>query len=82
MEKIISLALLESLHKRLTYLRGESIVTLADFAKTQKKSIHALSNAARRQTVPAFRESGVWKIGVGVSPILPQVLGIVEGKKD
>jgi Fic family protein len=68
MEKIISLALLESLHKRLTYLRGEPVVTLADFAKAQKKSIHALSNAARRQTVPAFREAGVWKIGEGVSP--------------
>lgn len=64
MEKIISLALLESLHKRLSYLRGDSIITLADFAKTQKKSIHTLSNAARRQTIDAFRESGVWKIGV------------------
>lgn len=64
MEKIIVLALLESLHKRLAYLRGDSIVTLADFAKSQKKSIHTLSNAARRQTIGAFRETGVWKIGV------------------
>ena len=63
MEKIIVLALLESLHKRLAYLRGDSIVTLADFAKTQKKSIHTLINAARRQTISAFREAGVWKIG-------------------
>lgn len=63
MEKIISLALLESLHKRLAYLRGNSIVTLADFTKAQKKSMHALSNAARRQAIPAFREAGVWKIG-------------------
>jgi Fic family protein len=47
MEKIIVLALLESLHKRLAYLRGDSILTLADFAKTQKKSMHTLSNAAR-----------------------------------
>ena len=68
MEKIITLALLESLHKRLAYLRGESVVTLADFAKTQEKSIHTLSNAARRQTIPAFRESGVWKIGAEVPP--------------
>lgn len=68
MEKIITLALLESLHKRLVYLRGESIVTLADFAKTRKKSIQALSNAARRQTIPAFREAGVWKISVGYAP--------------
>lgn len=63
MEKIIVLALLESLHKRLAYLRGESIVTLSDAAQKKKKSLHALGNAARRQTIPAFREAGVWKIG-------------------
>jgi len=63
MERIIMLALMESLHKRLVYLRGESIMTLADVAKTRKQSIHALSNAARRQTIPAFREAGVWKMG-------------------
>lgn len=63
MEKIVTLALLESLHKRLAYLRGDEIITLADHGKTSKKSIHALSNAARRQTIPAFREAGVWKIG-------------------
>ena len=63
MEKIITLALTESLHKRIAYLHGDEITPLADFAKAHKKSIHALLNAARRQTVPAFREKGVWKIG-------------------
>ena len=63
MEKIVTLALMESLHKRITYLRGEKITPLADFAKTRKKSINTLLNAARRQTIPAFREKGVWKIG-------------------
>jgi len=63
MEKIITLALTESLHKRIAYLHGDEITPLADFAKVHKKSIHALLNAARRQTVPAFREKGVWKIG-------------------
>jgi Fic family protein len=63
MEKIITLALTESLHKRIAYLHGDEINPLADFAKVHKKSIHALLNAARRQTVPAFREKGVWKIG-------------------
>lgn len=65
MEKVISSALLESLHKRITYLRGEKIVTLSDYAKKQTKSIQALLNAARRQNIPAFREKGVWKIGEG-----------------
>jgi len=64
MEKIVTLALTESLHKRITYLRGEKITTLADCAKKGQKSINTLLNAARRQTIPAFREKGVWKIGV------------------
>lgn len=63
MEKIITLALMESLHKRISYLRGDKITTLSDYARTQKKSLHSLLNAARRQTIPAFREKGVWKIG-------------------
>jgi Fic family protein len=63
MEKIITLALTESLHKRIAYLQGDKISTLADYAKARKKSINALLNAARRQTIPVFREKGVWKIG-------------------
>jgi len=63
MEKIITLALLESLHKRIAYLRGETIVPLSDYAKTHKQSINSLINSARRQTISAFRERGVWKIG-------------------
>jgi Fic family protein len=63
MEKIITLALTESLHKRIAYLQGHKISTLADYAKSNTKSVNALLNAARRQTIPAFREKGVWKIG-------------------
>lgn len=63
MEKVVSLALMESFHKRIAYLQGEKIINLADFAMLKKKSVHALLNAARRQTIPAFREKGVWKIG-------------------
>lgn len=66
MEKILALAILESLHKRIAYLRHEEIVPLADVAKTHTSSIHSLLNAARRQTIPAFREKGVWKIGKGM----------------
>jgi len=63
MEKVLSLGLLESLHKRITYLKGEKIITLSEFTKKQNKSASALTNAARRQNIPAFREKGVWKIG-------------------
>ncbi len=63
MEKIIALALMESLHKRIAYLKGEKIITLAEYTRQHKKSAPALLNAARRQNLPAFREKGVWKIG-------------------
>ena len=62
MEKIIALALIESLHKRNAYLRGDEIIGLSDFIKQHSLSAAALTNAARRQTIPAFREKGVWKI--------------------
>lgn len=64
MEKIVVLALLESLHKRISYFRGTSIVPLSEFAKSSKRSLSSLINLAKRQTIPAFRERGVWKIGV------------------
>ncbi len=63
MENILALALLESLHKRVSYLRGESIVRLSDYIRERGLSAPATTNAARRQTIPAFREKGVWKIG-------------------
>jgi Fic family protein len=63
MAKILSLALTESLHKRITYLEKKDIVNLSEYAKENKKSSSSLLNAARRQTIPAFREKGVWKIG-------------------
>ena len=62
MEKVLTLALAESLHKRIAYLRGATIVRLSDYAKKAGKTSAALTNAARRQNIPAFREKGVWKI--------------------
>lgn len=64
LEYLVMLATIESLNKRLTYLRGQNIVKLTDYAKTNKQSINTLINAARRQTISAFREKGVWKIGL------------------
>ena len=62
MEKVVYLALSESLNKRITYLKGEKIITLSEYIKKNKKSAPAMSNAARRQNIPAFREKGIWKI--------------------
>lgn len=63
MEKVISLALTEALHKRIAYLKGDNIIRLSEFTKRHAKSAPAITNAARRQNIPAFREKGVWKIG-------------------
>lgn len=63
MEDMLAAALTESLHKRLGYLRGEVIVRLSDYIRQHGLSAPAVTNAARRQTIPAFREKGVWKIG-------------------
>ena len=63
MEEILALGLVESLHKRLSYLQGEAIIRLSDYIKQHGLSAPAVTNAARRQTIPAFREKGVWKIG-------------------
>ena len=62
MEKVVALALIESLHKRITYLKGKKIITLSDYIKAHNISASALTNAARRQNIPSFREKGVWKI--------------------
>lgn len=63
MEKIVGKALTNSYHKRLAYLEGRKIVLLSDYAKSNKISHSNLINKANRQTVEAFLEKGVWKIG-------------------
>lgn len=64
MNKVILLALLESFHKRIAYLRGDRVIILSEYAKSRNAKLNSLLNAAKRQTIPAFREKGVWKIGV------------------
>jgi len=66
MIRVVELVALESLHKRLAYLNGLEIIPLAKYAEnnqSNQSSFHSLLNSARRQTIPAFREKGVWKIG-------------------
>lgn len=64
MEEIVGKALSQSFHKRLAYLEGKKIVKLTDYAKQHKNSHSNLLNKANRQTIEAFLEKGVWKIGV------------------
>lgn len=62
MEKVLTLAITESLHKRIAYLKGQTIIKLVEYAKKIGKPSPVVLNAAHRQTIPAFREKGVWKI--------------------
>lgn len=64
MEEIVAKALTNSYHKRLAYLEGVEIITLNDYAKRNKLSHSNLINKANRQTIEAFLEKGVWKIGM------------------
>lgn len=71
MGKIVALALMEALHKRITYLKGNKIIEAVEFAAKQNKPSPVVLNAAKRQTIPAFREKGVWKIGIDTSRLIP-----------
>ena len=64
MEDIVGKALANSYHKRLAYLEGKKIITLSDYAKNNKLSHSNLINKATRQTIEAFLEKNIWKIGI------------------
>lgn len=64
MEGIVGKALTNSYHKRLAYLEGKKIITLLEYAKSSKLSHSNLINKAGRQTIEAFLEKNIWKIGV------------------
>jgi len=64
LEHMLALILKESLHKRITYLRGDEIVLLSQIAKENRKySPQSLANSAKKQAMPAFRERGRWQVG-------------------
>jgi Fic family protein len=64
MEEIVGKALTNSYYRRLAYLEDKEIIMLAEYAKRYKLSHSNLINKAGRQTIEAFLEKGVWRIGV------------------
>ena len=64
MENIVLNALTNSYHKRLAYMESKEIITLSEYAKREKTSHSNIINKAKRQTIEAFLEKGIWKIGV------------------
>jgi Fic family protein len=61
-EDQLVLLMLESLHRRLAFLRGAEIVPVTEQARRTMVPANTLLNQARRQVIPAFRERGVWKM--------------------
>ncbi len=64
MEEIVGKSLTNSYHKRLAYLEGAEIVTLAEYGKRNRLAHSNLINKANRQTIEAFLEKGEWKIAI------------------
>lgn len=60
--ELLTLLLLESLHKRITLLTSANVISLTDWAKQRNVSPSAAANRAKRQTLPAFRVSDHWMI--------------------
>lgn len=64
MINLLTKGLMESLHKRIAYLKGLRVIRLSEFVRLRKLSGSSMFNSAKRQSIPAFRERGVWKIGI------------------
>lgn len=63
-ELIFALLLKEGLHKRIAYLEGDDIVPISTLHKDHPHhSPQVIANAAKKQSLPAFRERGRWKVG-------------------
>ena len=64
MEEIVGKALTNSYYKRLAYLEDKKIITLSEYVNINKISYSNLLNKAGRQTIEAFLEKNIWKIGI------------------
>ncbi|OAV75254.1 Protein involved in cell division [Bacteroidales bacterium Barb7] len=59
---LFALLLIESLHKRITYLTAKRIIPLSLWAEQNGVKGNAAANKAKRQTIPAFRLREKWMI--------------------
>lgn len=63
-EKMIILAVIESLNKRIAYLESKKVLSLSKYVLDNDLDKTNIYNKAKRQTIPAFRHNGRWCIGV------------------
>jgi hypothetical protein len=54
--------MLESLHRRIAYLKGSTIITVSEHARNAGVAPNTQLSRAKRQVIAAFRERGEWKI--------------------
>jgi Fic family protein len=59
---LFALLLIESLHKRITYLTAKRIIPLSLWAEQNEVKGNVAANKAKRQTIPAFRLREKWMI--------------------
>jgi Fic family protein len=64
--ELFALLLMESLHKRIALLTSPKIIPLSEWAKQNGIAGNSATNKAARQTLPAFRQGGTWKISLEV----------------
>jgi Fic family protein len=67
-QRHLSVLVLESMHRRIAYLRGAEIAPATDVSRRLSIRSNVLLNQARRQVIPAFRERGVWKLPADYLP--------------
>ncbi|MBQ3306223.1 Fic family protein [Candidatus Saccharibacteria bacterium] len=63
-----ALALVESLRKYIALLSSEKTMTLGKWAKNHNIKANIASNKAKRQSIPAFRHDGRWRINANYAP--------------
>ncbi|MBR2741484.1 Fic family protein [Candidatus Saccharibacteria bacterium] len=62
LEEYLAVLLLESLHKYIAIMNGVKTMPLVDWAKKNGVSPASALNKAKRQTIPAFRQRGQWRL--------------------
>lgn len=62
LEEYLSLLLLEALHKYIAIINGTRLISVSEWAEKHHASASSMLNKAKRQTIPAFRLRGQWKL--------------------
>lgn len=62
LEEYLSLLLLEALHRYIAIINSTKLISVSEWASRNNVSAASMLNKAKRQTIPAFRLRGQWKL--------------------